>query len=308
MEKHFDLIGIGECLIELYEISAHTYKQSVAGDVFNTLFYASRLGMKTGFISNFGSDNFTDHIWETMDREGIDRNCTSASKEKTNGLYLISRGGANEPKYSFCRSDSAARQTLLTIDEKKLEEYILSSKYFHFSAIALAILHKREILTTILQKFHGKVIITFDTNVRNGLWADIEILKNFIEHSSAWIEVLFVSKSDDENIFGKRKPEEAIDSYASLGYKTVILRQGAEDVLIKSHDALLRVPVFKDMPVVDTTAAGDAFNAGFIASQIRGQTLENSVRAGNGCAAFVIGKEGALADDFQIRNGIKIKH
>jgi hypothetical protein len=34
MQKKFDLTGIGECLIELYEEAPHIYRQSVAGDVF----------------------------------------------------------------------------------------------------------------------------------------------------------------------------------------------------------------------------------------------------------------------------------
>jgi 2-dehydro-3-deoxygluconokinase len=303
MNKKFDLVGIGECLIELYGIAPYTYRQSVAGDVFNTLFYASRLGLKTGFISNFGSDDLTKNIIQVMDSEGIDRNCTSVSKEKTNGLYLIFHDEKNEPAYSFWRNDSAARQTLQMIEEKRIEEYILSSKYFHFSAIAFAILYEREILISLLQKVSGKVIITFDTNVRKGLWQDIGILKFFIEHSAQWIDILFVSKSDDENIFGTRTSVEAINSYAELAYKTVIFRQGEEDVLIKSHEGMLRVPVFKDIPIIDTTAAGDAFNAGFIASLLKGDCIENSVRTGNGCAAFVIGRQGALTEDFQIRKG-----
>src|SRR5882757_6507956 len=99
MKKYLDLIGIGECLIEFYETSSHIYKQSVAGDVFNTLFYASRLGLQTGFISNFGSDDLTKYIFKTLDHEGIDRSCTSTSLDKTNGLYLISHDQSNEPKY-----------------------------------------------------------------------------------------------------------------------------------------------------------------------------------------------------------------
>ena len=69
--------------------------------------------------------------------------------------------------------------------------------------------------------------------------------------------------------------------------------------LVKTPESLLRITPFKDVKIVDTTAAGDAFNAGFIAGQIHGESLENSIRLANGCAAFVIGRKGALAEDFQ---------
>jgi 2-dehydro-3-deoxygluconokinase len=303
MDKQFDLIGIGECLIEFYEIGPHSYKQSVAGDVFNTLFYGSRLGLRTGFISNFGSDELTKYIREVMDREGIDRNCTSYDENKTNGLYLISNKGV-EPYYAFWRSDSAAKRTLQTIAEKKLEAYILSSRYFHFSAIILAVLRERELLISLLQKVHGNVIISFDTNVRKGLWDDVLKLKRFIEKSSHLIDILFVSKSDDESIFGKRTPEVLLDFYSGLGYKTVILRQGADDVIVFTPECTMHIPVLKGISIVDTTAAGDAFNAGFIASQIRGENMENSIRHAIECAAFVIGRQGALAEDFHLRKKI----
>ena len=305
MDKQFDLIGIGECLIELFEEAPHIYKQSVAGDVFNTLFYASRVGLKTGFISNFGSDELTKNILEVMDREGIDRSCTSRSEKKTNGMYLISINESGDPYYSFWRSDSAARETLQTIDVKKLEEYISSSKYFHFSAIAFAILHEREILISLLKKLHGKVRITFDTNFRKGLWDDISILKNFIESASSFVDVLFVSKTDDEDIFGVRTAEEAMKYYQELRYKLIIYKQGADDVLVCDGNIIIRVPTIKNIKVVDATAAGDAFNAGFIAAQIHGENIESSVHAGNSCAAFAIGRRGGLADDFQMRIGIK---
>ncbi len=307
MQKQFDLIGIGECLIELYEEAPHIYKQSVAGDVFNTLFYTSRLGLKTGFISNFGSDDLTKNILEVMDKEGIDRSCTSQSQNKTNGMYLISTENPGDPKYSFWRSDSAARQTLQMIDAKKLEEYIASSKYFHFSAIALAILYEREILISILKKISGKVIISFDTNFRNGLWGDIFILRSFIESASSFVDILFVSKSDDENIFGVRTADDAIKYYKSLGYKIIIYKQGCEDVIVWGGERHLQVPTFKNISVVDATAAGDAFNAGFISAHLRGEDIERCVTIGNGIAASVLGYKGALVDELRLSKGIRIQ-
>jgi 2-dehydro-3-deoxygluconokinase len=241
-----------------------------------------------------------------MDAEEIDYFCTSQSETKTNGLYLISTDESGEPHYSFWRNDSAAKQTLQVLDVKKIEGYIASSKYFHFSAIAFSILNKSEILISLLQKLHGETIITFDTNFRKSLWNDVSALQNFIEHSAGFIEILFVSDSDDENIYGKRKAEEAVNYYANLGYKTVIYRQGADDVVVKTADNFFSVPTFKNIKVVDTTAAGDAFNAGFISGMINGRTLEDSVQLGNGCAAIVIGERGALVDRFRTVKGNKI--
>ena len=299
MNKRYDIIGIGECLIEFFEEGSHSYKQSVAGDVFNTLFYASRLGLKTGLISNFGNDDLTKHIWELMDQEGIDRSSITRSETKTNGLYLISTNESGDPHYSFWRNDSAAKETLQTIDPKRIEEYILTSKYFHFSAIALAILNEREILISLLQRIHGKMTITFDTNFRKGLWDDIGILKSFIESAPSFVDILFVSSTDDENIFTKRSADEAIAFYRGLGYRKIIFKQGRKNVLAWDSMQMLEVPVLTGVKVIDATAAGDAFNAGFIAAQLHGESFESSIHSGNLCAAFVITRRGGIAEDFE---------
>ena len=59
MEKNVDLVGLGECLIEMSEAAEGLFQLGYAGDVLNTLFYASRLGLKTGLLSAIGTDHFT---------------------------------------------------------------------------------------------------------------------------------------------------------------------------------------------------------------------------------------------------------
>ncbi|MDP4229141.1 MAG: sugar kinase [Bacteroidota bacterium] len=300
MVKQFDLVGIGECLIELREESPDLYRQSVAGDVFNTLFYASRLGMRTGFISELGSDPFTADILQVIHDESIDKSYVAHSDSKTNGLYLISTNELGEPDYSFWRNDSAARQTLSTVDRTKVAAYLSSAEYFHFSAIAFAILNDREKLIPLIKGLVGSTKISFDTNFRKGLWDDVGILRKFIESSSPFVDVLFVSKADDEKIYFARPAESAMTFYRELGYRMVIYKQGRDDVLGWDGKKIFEIPPIENAIVVDATAAGDAFNAGFIAAQSKGYSFEDSIEAGNLCAAFVIGRPGGIAQDFDV--------
>ena len=57
----FDLATIGECMVEFTQRSeTGDYRCAAAGDAFNVLAYASRLGLKCRFISALGDDAFAD--------------------------------------------------------------------------------------------------------------------------------------------------------------------------------------------------------------------------------------------------------
>ncbi|MEI8134734.1 MAG: sugar kinase [bacterium] len=299
-EKLFDLVGLGECLIEFAQDDIGDYRQGFAGDVFNTLFYGSRLGLKTGFITSIGTDDFTPSLLKFMEQEMIDHQLCPRSLQKQNGLYFISHSDPNNPQYSFWRNDSAARSMLKNISIEWLRSYIASSRYFHFSAIALAILEQRNSLIELLRSLEGETHISFDTNYRQGLWENDDALRDFINTANDFIDVLFVSKEDDAMLYGSREAEEAVNFYAQLGYRTIIFRQGGDDVLCYNEGVINRVTVAKDITVIDATGAGDSFNAGFLAAKLINRTALECVSAGNNCAAYVIQHRGGIAQDFNL--------
>ena len=79
-----EMISIGECLIELFSKEpiqkASTFNRSLGGDSFNILVAASRLGTKTGYITNFGDDPFESYVRKTI---------TSENHAKDWGIMLL---------------------------------------------------------------------------------------------------------------------------------------------------------------------------------------------------------------------------
>jgi 2-dehydro-3-deoxygluconokinase len=161
-------------------------------------------------------------------------------------------------------------------------------------------LHEREKLISILERVHGKTTISFDTNFRKAVWDDPDILREFLKRGASLIDTLFVSSSDDRNIFGQRSAEEALRFYKGLGYERIIFRQGAGDVRVWDNGESLSVPAEKNVTVVDATAAGDAFNAGFINGVLSGTSVQEAVKQANRCAAYVLHVRGALAQNFHM--------
>jgi 2-dehydro-3-deoxygluconokinase len=298
-QPRYDLISLGECLVELRRHGSGEYTQSYAGDVFNTLYYASRLGLRTGFISQFGADSFTDGILSLCKAEGIDTFACRIHEVRTNGIYMIRTDLGGQPSFSFWRRTSAATMTLAESDLSSLSTYILTSKNFLFSAIGLAIFQEVEKLFELLALLKGNVRIHFDMNVRPALWDTAEDLKKYIERLASFVDVIFVSSADDQFVFGARLAQDAVAWYRDSGYRTVIYRDGARPTVGWSEaTGIIEVPTVPDVNVVDATGAGDAFNAGFIkASSI---SFEDAIRYGNACGGLAVTERGALVQGFGV--------
>ena len=143
----FDLIGLGECMIELSATEplarARTLRKSYGGDVMNTLVHAARLGSRTGFISRVGNDPFGAGLLEAWLGEGVDVSQAPLT-EGQNGAYFISLLAGGEREFTYHRSNSAASQ-LQPADLSA--EYIASSHCLLISGITQAISSSAEATT-----------------------------------------------------------------------------------------------------------------------------------------------------------------
>jgi 2-dehydro-3-deoxygluconokinase len=296
--RRFDLVSLGECLVELRRHGPGEYTQSYAGDVFNSLYFASRLGFRTGFISQFGADSFTDGILALCKQEGIDTSACKTHDVRTNGIYMIRTDMAGQPSFSFWRRNSAATMTLIEHTPSELATYILTSRNFLFSAIGLAVFREIDKLFELLELLKGKVRIHFDMNVRPALWDTTDDLKEYVERLASVVDVIFVSSSDDQFVYGTRSAQDAVTWYRDRGYRTVIYRDGARPTVGWSEaTGIVEVPTVPGVNVVDATGAGDAFNAGFIKSA--GRSFEEAIRYGNACGALAVTERGALIQGFR---------
>jgi ribokinase len=87
-------------------------------------------------------------------------------------------------------------------------------------------------------------------------------------------------------------PEQAARGLAQHGVRAAVLTLGAEGALVLENGQLQRVPGFQVTPV-DTTAAGDAFNAALAFALARGLDLAAAARVGCAAGALAATKPGA---------------
>jgi 2-dehydro-3-deoxygluconokinase len=294
-EPSIDLVGIGECLAEFSHIGDGNYQIGYSGDVLNALAAAGRLGLKTGLITAIGDDPFQVGLLDILDEEQIDLSHAPVLKGKPNGIYFVYVNDAGGPSFHFLRKDSAAREAFVSQSLPELIEYALSARALLFSSIPLAVMKEREKILELLAAIKGKTIIAFDLNVRKALWSDLQDLISMFALLAPLVDVLFVTNEDDTLLFGPRNMNDAMEYYKQLGFQQIVIRRGGNSTLVYADGQDFQVPVPKVASIVDTTGAGDVFNAGFIAAMLRKHLPYECAAMGNATAAVSVDTRGGRA-------------
>lgn len=294
----FDLLSIGECLVEFSRHSSSEFRPAFAGDMVNTLFYAARLGLRTGFISAVGDDLFTEMIVNGIQAEGIDVTHTLRLPGRRNGLYFIELDEAGNHHFHYWRNDSAATETLLHYSTDRLAQFIRCSRVFMLSGITLAVMKETPRLLALLKAVAGAVTIVLDTNYRPRLWGSPEEYHRCIEQVIPYVDILLPSQADLEGAWDGVRIEDLLWHFAEQGVQTICMKAGANGCALWCDGTLEWFPPSETIQVVDATGAGDAFNAGFIAAVLRGSSQEEACSLAQRTAAHALMVHGALNQEF----------
>ncbi|MBN1811701.1 MAG: carbohydrate kinase family protein [Anaerolineae bacterium] len=132
---------------------------------------------------------------------------------------------------------------------------------------------------------------------------DVAISRNGCKPADLWpclphVDFFFCNTQEACFLTGEDDPEDAVRALRTRGAWAVVLKLGADGCRIDSPDLNEHVPGLP-AEVVDTTGAGDAFAAGFIAARLRDDDLEAACRAGNAAGARVVSVFGAVSAWFQ---------
>jgi 2-dehydro-3-deoxygluconokinase len=291
-----DLIGIGECMVELYADqplgAATTLHKAYGGDVLNSLVTAQRLGSRTGFVSQVGNDPFGAGLVAQWQLEGIDTN-HAPIVDGENGVCFISLNNG-EREFTYRRTGSAASRLA---PEHILAQYIGSSRMLLLSGITQAISQSAQAATlhaAKLAKQHG-VLVAYDPNHRPKLWAArggdaVTALLELLP----FCDVVLPSFPADAAAFGAGDtPERAVRFFAKF-VPLVALKTGADGAMLFENE-VQNIPAKPVINVVDTTGAGDAWNGAFLHALLEQQSSADAARLAHSVAAGKLAFRGAIA-------------
>lgn len=292
------IVAIGECMVEMAVRADGAYERNFAGDSFNTAWYLRQLLPETvpvDYCSALGDDAISKALLAFMEKSGLGTQHMRLVKERTLGLYMIELDHG-ERSFSYWRGQSAAK--LLAEDKAFLERAVLGAKLVIFSGITLAILspeHRQNLFAALLRARQAGSVIAFDPNMRRRLWPDEASMCQAIFEAAHYADMVFPSFDEDGLYFGDKSPEATIARYQNAGASTIIVKNGAGMIFgfdRKEGDCQFSPKAIAK--IIDTTAAGDSFNAGFMSARFAGANFVQAIEKASLVAASVIQARGAL--------------
>ncbi len=288
---------IGECMIELSQLDLATGQARIgfAGDTANTATYLARLGQPTAYLTNVGTDAFSDTMLARMQAEGIDTSLIGRLPDRLPGLYAIETDARGERSFRYWRNEAAAR-TLFSGTGPTLAD-LDGFATVYVSGITLAILPDgvRRRLIAALGALRARGVRTvFDPNYRPRLWRNADEAREWFTAIWGVTSLGLPSRDDEEKLWPGATVETVAHRLHALGVAEVVVKDGATGPYVSTSAGGRRMTLPEVTAVVDTSGAGDSFNAGYIAARATGATPEDAATAGHTLASVVIGHHGAI--------------
>ena len=293
-------ISIGECMAELQAADDSLYRLGFAGDTLNTAWYLKALTasgqVDVQYLTAVGPDQLSQKMTAFLKDNKIGVRFIREVPDRTVGLYLITLNGA-ERSFTYWRSTSAAK--LLADDEAFLRVALSQADVIYFSGITLAILspgHRKNLLSVLLEMKSRGATIAFNSNIRRRLWPSDEVMKKAVIEGYKVATLAMPTFDDDRALFGDANLEECARRIAGYGVAEVVVKDGAKPCLVLANGQLASVAPDAVPHIVDTTGAGDSFNAGYLAARMAGRTPLEAAELAHRVAGRVIGGHGALLE------------
>ncbi len=292
------VISIGECMVEMSRGGDGRFALSFGGDTFNTAVYIARAGLSVAYGSVLGDDPYSTGIRSLALLEGIGTDLIGTAKGRMPGIYLIETNAGGERTFWYWRDRAPARELFELPAGAAVEAAMPTASAVYFSGVTLSLysatgLDRFEQALAAARK--AGVRIVMDSNYRPRGWAgDIDRARATFERFWRHADIALPTFDDEQALWGDTHVASTLSRLAALGVPEIVVKNGAAGAAVLCRAEVTDVPCPAAVTPVDTTAAGDSFNAGYLAARLRNGSPADAAHLGHRLAAAVIQHRGAI--------------
>ncbi|NBI98639.1 carbohydrate kinase [Lachnospiraceae bacterium] len=304
MEKQFDVIAMGELLIDFTmsgqsEQGNNLFEACPGGAPCNVLALLNKMGKKTAFLGKVGKDQFGTLLRATLEDVGINTSNLLTDEQVNTTLAFVHTFPDGDREFSFYRNPGA--DMMLTAEEVD-EEFLAKTRLFHFGTLSMTHEGVREATKKALKAAKDKgLLISFDPNLRPPLWSSLELAKEQMEYGFGFCDILKISDNEIQFVSGKEDYDEGIRYLQETYQIPLILLTMGKDGSRAYYKGMRVERAGFQCRTIETTGAGDTF-CGSSLNYILEHDFENLTEEqlgemltfANAAAAIVTTRKGAI--------------
>lgn len=257
----YDLVALGELLIDFTPTAPRTFYANPGGAPANVLAACANMGLKTAFIGKVGQDDFGRMLQKDLAEAGVGTEGLIFTQAAPTTLAFVQLDERGDRSFTFVRKPGA--DTLLCSEEV---DYALldGARAFHFGSVSMTDEPSRTATLSAAAYAKNKgLLVSYDPNLRPPLWQNTQTAKEVMLQGLALADIVKVSEEEVEFLTGAKTLEDGAKQLLVLGPQVIFTTLGPKGCLYVSHSASGTLPTY-DLPVADTTGAGDAFMGGIL--------------------------------------------
>lgn len=290
------ILCIGECMVELARGDDRRFSLAVGGDTFNTAVYMARVGANVGYMTAIGDDPYSDEIGSTAENEGVDTSTIVRVAGRMPGLYLIETD-QGERSFWYWRDHSPARDLFELPAAQSSIASLHAANWIYFSGITLSLYTDAALdifAETITATKKAGATIVMDSNYRPRGWNG-DRARAVFQRFWSQADIALPTFDDEQALWGDQSTADTIDRLHTLGVGEICIKHGGDGATLSTvNGGVTTVACPEQLSPLDTTAAGDSFNAAYVCARICGGEPDVAANAGHRLAAIVINHRGAL--------------
>ena len=291
----FDVVTFGETMgsIRAAGLLRHggAMSMSLGGAETNVAIGLARLGHSVRWGGRLGSDDVGAFALRTLRSEGVDTATVNLDPARATGLLLIERRVADISRVAYYRANSAGSAVGVPDVDGSFDA---STRVLHLTGItpALSPSAAEATLWAAQRARELGVLVSLDVNYRGALWAR-DVAAVTLRRLAALADIVFASDDELEMVAPESHGDEraAVRTLLDGGAQQVVVTRGGDGASAWTLDETAACAA-REVRVVDTIGAGDAFTAGYLSALLDGLPLADRLDRGAVLGAFAVSASG----------------